>query len=67
MKNESIYRMTVVILLAGILTVQLVGLLKMPQPKDGISKVSVIGNVDVNVKNSIEVHTKPFIPLEITQ
>ena len=57
--------MAVVILLAGILTVQLVGLLKMPHMKSGIPTVSVAGSVDVNVQNSVEVHTKPFVPLEV--
>jgi hypothetical protein len=57
MKNESTYRMAVVILLAGILTVQLASLLKTPHTKSGIQTVSVVG--------SVEVHTKPFVPLEV--
>jgi hypothetical protein len=57
--------MTVVILLAGILIVQLVSLFKTPHLKSGIPIVSVAGNVDVNVQNSVEVHTRPFVPLEV--
>ena len=52
MKNESIYRMAVVILLTGILTIQLAILLKMPHTKAGA--------VDVNVQNGVEVHSAPF-------
>jgi hypothetical protein len=66
MKNESFYRMVVVILLAGIFTVQLISLLETPHLKDGLPVVSVAGSVDVNVQNSVEVHTKPFVPLEVT-
>ncbi|MGD1089469.1 MAG: hypothetical protein ABR955_12205 [Verrucomicrobiota bacterium] len=66
MKSESLYRIVVVVLLAGILTVQLTNLLKTTaHTKDGIPIVSITGNVGVDVQNSVEVHTKPFVPLEV--
>jgi hypothetical protein len=51
MKNESTYRIAVVVLLAGILIVQLAGLLKTPHTKSGVPIISVAGTVDVDVQN----------------
>lgn len=52
MKNESTYRIAVIVLLAGILAVQLAGLLKTPRTKSGLPIVSVAGTVGVDVQNS---------------
>jgi len=52
MKNESIYRIAVVVLLAGILTVQLATLLRTPHTKRGIPIVSVTGSVDVDIQDT---------------
>jgi hypothetical protein len=64
MKNESTYRIIVVVLLAGILIVQLTSLLKTPYTKRGIPIVSVAGSVDVDVQNpSLDVNVED--PVEV--
>jgi hypothetical protein len=83
MKIETIYRIAIVVLLGGILSVQVAILNRIPKPitttllnasnpqsaaiEQNIPLVRIAGNVDVNVQNSVEVHTKPFTPLEVTQ
>jgi hypothetical protein len=83
MKNEFIYRIVIVGLLGSILAVQITILNRTPKVItmsalnatgeqrstviQNVPLVGVLGSIDVNVQNSVEVHTKPFVPLEVSQ
>jgi hypothetical protein len=59
MKNESTYRMAVVVLLAGILAVQSATLIRSNKASDVYVKNP---DLDVNVKNAIRLDPLAFTP-----